>query len=255
MNLHTIATTIALACIAITACGDPCLPTINADTLIIPPADDCKADTSGDVSSSGASSSGGACEPPPVQADAPTCASVPQPGNLWGPCIEGACNEGFCRETGMGSLCMATCDGCGCEVFDCFGGTCLDDGECAPHCDVATAQCPAPGMLCDTDAQLCVYPSAPTCMVPAGEAYGPCGPGWTCADGLACNISDDAKSSMCVPGDCTNVWCNNGPCQTNTPTCQTSSLCAYVCDDVSDCIDGQVCAKNGAKSFCQWPQQ
>jgi len=173
----TIIAFLALAPIA-SACGDPCLPTFTADTLLIAPVlVDCEAITSSTSPSTGGGTStitGTSTDASTTGADeciaplpAPTCAAVPDAGTAWGPCIIGGvgCSDGSkCHVSQLGSVCMPSCDvaaGCSCDAGVCLGGVCTEDGTCgAQTCTASGEPCPLPGQVCDFNggAPLCVYP-------------------------------------------------------------------------------------------------
>ena len=147
----------SMLALATAACGgDPCIPTIIADTSIIAAADDCISEdnTPGDESSSGSM-----C-PMPVEVDTPTCATSPQAGEAWGRCfVTMDCNDGLdCRVTGAGGVCVPPCGECGCPAdFGCFGGVCEATDACVPQCEAGDV-CPGVGMHCDSIAGICIYP-------------------------------------------------------------------------------------------------
>lgn len=155
---------------ALGACGgDECLPTINADTLILgadpicvttdelSTGDGSSGDASTGSSSGEAVTSGGACEPPAD--DGLICGAVPEAGKMWGPCAEGSVclGDAVCMIGDKGDVCIPACDDCGCPNDGCFGGTCTL-GACLPACVAVGDPCPAPGMVCDFMAGACVWP-------------------------------------------------------------------------------------------------
>lgn len=154
---HTRYILTSMLALATAACGgDPCIPTIIADTSIIAAADDCISEdsTPGDESSSGSM-----C-PMPVEVDAPTCVTSPQAGEAWGRCfVTMDCNDGLdCRVTGAGGVCVPPCGECGCPAdFGCFGGVCEATDACVPQCEAGDV-CPGVGMHCDSIAGICIYP-------------------------------------------------------------------------------------------------
>lgn len=264
-NLIYIAIAAAVASLFTSGCGDPCLPTIGADTIIIPAEEQCggadstSIDPTGDASTgamdSDSATTGPVCEPPPFPVDAPTCISIPNAGEPWGPCFAvGTCNDGvFCRQTAVGSLCQAECDDCGCESFKCLGGTCLADGECSPQCEAVGDPCPVPTMVCDPSVKMCVYPEkGPECTQEKGKEWGPCDDG-VCSDGSTCIASNGADicSPNCLPGGdpCGVAECKSGDiggpvCNANGPT----TACGYECETADDCGQGQVCNLH----LCMW---
>ena len=127
----------SMLALATAACGgDPCIPTINADT------------------------SSGSMRPMPVEVDTPTCATSPQAGEAWGRCfVTMDCNDGLdCRVTGAGGVCVPPCGECGCPAdFGCFGGVCEATDACVPQCEAGDV-CPGVGMHCDSLAGICIYP-------------------------------------------------------------------------------------------------
>lgn len=83
-----------------------------------------------------------------------------QPGDPWGPCVDGTCNEigVFCMMHPNGNVCMPACDDAGpkCNAGGCSGGTCLPNGACAKLCEV-DADC-LDGMHCNLEG------ASPVCM-------------------------------------------------------------------------------------------
>lgn len=170
-------TALTASALGAVACGDPCMPTITADTLIAPALIDCEADmstgsggtsdasTAVDTTGSGdASSTTGDPVTPigPKPDPLPVCIAIPVAGEEWGPCVNGECAAGlFCKVSGMGDVCLAACDVPGpCSAEKCLGGTCdMDIGACAPPCEAVGDPCPLPGMQCDFNggAPLCVH--------------------------------------------------------------------------------------------------
>lgn len=160
---------------ALASCGDPCLPTFTADTVITPANDVCfiatdeassTSDTSTDITGTGSDTSSTTADPVstlgPKPDALPVCVAIPGAGEEWGPCIDGECAEGlFCKVSGMGDVCLAACDVSGpCNTAKCLGGTCdMDIGACAPPCEAVGDPCPLPGMQCDFNggAPLCVH--------------------------------------------------------------------------------------------------
>lgn len=260
MNTSIIRISLILSMVA--ACGDPCLPTINADTLVEPAEEACLMST-GAGSTSGTSAADstatGAVECPGFGSVA--CGTVPSNGDAWGPCLEGACapGQGECLATGLGDICVPACGDCGCPDFEatCDNGTCTVDAApvCVPGCVAVGDPCPLPGMTCDPSVKACVYvQQAPACPG-AGEQWGPCAPGGACVDGLTCINSGSAWT--CAPA-CNGMACDepsacaspaaNLTCNANGPT----MACGYECIDASACAPGQVC--DPAFSLCMWPQ-
>lgn len=241
---------IAFLILALAACGDdPCLPTILADTSIIPAEQECDGGTTS--STTGDNTTGDICEAPPI--DAFICADVPEAGTMWGPCDDGSCGVGaFCitSKTG-GEVCAPACGECGCPNLGCFGGTCNDPGACLPACDAVGDPCPVPGMVCAPDVGACVWPVAEVCVPKAGEAWGPCD-GGACKDGSLC--VGTATADICA------MPCDGGnPCAAdvcimdaaNLPTCGGTDLgdvCLYQCTGITDCAAGQTCTVDG----CLW---
>ena len=145
---------IAALTLALPACGDPCMPTVLADTEIIPAEDACLPD-----SESGGTTTGETCEPVPV-VDAPVCIAEPGVGGMWGPCGDNACGDGMlCATFGEARLCAPLCDECGCPGDGiCLGGACSAEGAapsmCLPMCATAD-DCPFDGMACNSG--VCSY--------------------------------------------------------------------------------------------------
>jgi len=279
MKTHaTMFTTLfTLSLLAPGGCGDPCLPTFSADTLIIAPAEECLPvdstgvgpwttgaveSTGGGIESTGVgpwTTGDGECIPPVAEA-VPFCAGVPEAGEAWGPCINGTdCTEGECKTTALGNVCLNECDGieCVCKTPKCFGGSC-DDGACIPACKDSTP-CGPLGMVCDADAGHCVYPNvnppAPACQPPVGTAWAPCA-GWGCDDGLVCVHNNYA--SICAP-DFNSVGglCPVDLCMPTFPQIVTidaeTIVCGNPCNDDAQCHSGQVCGKSKTQSICVWP--
>lgn len=144
------------------ACGDPCLPTVLADTSVIAADADCvETDTTGIAETDNASSSVGSSSDGSSSSgnDAPlnplTCVAVPEAGKFWGPCIAGTCNEGACELSGDTSICVPGCTEDPCNIGVCFPGTCNDKWQCIAPCD-GPEDC-APGMVCN-DLKHCAWP-------------------------------------------------------------------------------------------------
>ena len=165
----TIIAFLALASIA-SACGDPCLPTFTADTLLIAPVlVDCEAitsSTSTDITSGTGDTSTTTADPvsplDPKPDALPVCIAIPGAGEEWGPCIDGQCAEGLsCKVSGKGDVCIAACDVPGpCNTDKCLGGTCdMDLGACVAPCKAVGDPCPLPGMQC-------LFGAAPLCAHP-----------------------------------------------------------------------------------------
>lgn len=248
---------LAFFLLALAACGDdPCLPTILADTSIIPAEQECDGSTGDPTTGGGDSTTGDICEAPPI--DALICAAVPEAGTMWGPCDDGSCGVGaFCitSKTG-GEVCAPACGECGCPNLGCFGGTCNDPGACLPACDAVGDPCPVPGMQCAPDVGACVWPKVDECVPAVGEAWGPCEPSGACADGLVCESSIDATADHCVPLCSWNgPACEADACADSPAVCQTSGICGDPCTGLTDCQDGQVCAAQPNGGFCMWPIQ
>ena len=150
------------------ACGDPCLPTFTADTVIVPSDDVCLT-TTDKASSEGSTSvdiTGTTADPVstlgPKPDALPVCVAIPGAGEEWGPCVNGECAAGlFCKVSGMGDVCLAACDVSGpCNTAKCLGGTCdMEIGACVAPCEAVGDPCPLPGMQCDFNggAPLCVH--------------------------------------------------------------------------------------------------
>ena len=237
------------------ACGDPCLPTISADTLIKPAAEECFENGS----SSAAETTGDpvTCEPAEDFAGF-VCVATPQPGEAWGPCLDdNTCTDGFCRSTGIGDICLSACTDCGCDNFKCTGGTCEANGACVPSCDSETA-C-LNGTVCDVAEGLCVYPDVkpPACQPPTGSAWAPCDNG-TCDAGLFCIQGETA--SMCAP-DFNSVGgqCPLDLCMATMPQLVTidaaTLICGHPCNVAADCHSGQICSKSKTAQICMWPTE
>lgn len=153
MRLHFLAPSLLLTIAS--ACGDPCLPTVFADTSVIAADEDCVPDgTTGNGASTDGASSGvsvtsttadestGAVEPNPL-----TCIAVPKAGKFWGPCINGTCVEGACEESAGTSICVPGCTEDPCNIGVCFPGVCDHKWQCVGPCD-GPEDC-APGMVCN----------------------------------------------------------------------------------------------------------
>lgn len=252
MNLKTTITPIAILALALAACGgDPCLPTILADTSIIPAEEVCDGGSTSTNTTTGDSSTGDLCPVPPI--DALICAAVPSAGEMWGPCAEGlSCAPGStCIVGTAGNVCAPACDDCGCPNLGCFGGTCSAENACVPACVAVGDPCPVPGMQCAPDVGACVWPEVKACAPKAGDAWGPCNNG-TCKDGSVC--VGTATADICAAS------CDGGnPCAAdvcimeaaNLPTCGGTSLgdvCLYQCTGITDCAAGQTCTVDG----CLW---
>lgn len=169
---------LALASIA-SACGDPCLPTFNADTVIVAADDICFITTdeasgsTGGTSTDITSGTGGTGDTSSTTADPvspldpkpdalPVCIAIPGAGEEWGPCMDGQCAEGLsCKVSGKGDVCIAACDVPGpCNTAKCIGGTCdMDLGACVAPCKAVGDPCPLPGMQC-------LFGAAPLCAHP-----------------------------------------------------------------------------------------
>jgi len=168
----TIIAFLALAPIA-SACGDPCLPTFTADTLLIAPVlVDCEAITSststditsgtGDTGDTSTTTADPVSPLDPKPDALPVCIAIPGAGEEWGPCIDGQCAEGLsCKVSGKGDVCIAACDVPGpCNTAKCLGGTCdMDLGACVAPCKAVGDPCPLPGMQC-------LFGAAPLCAHP-----------------------------------------------------------------------------------------
>ena len=171
-------TALAASALGAGACGDPCMPTLTADTLIAPVFIDCEADTStgsgtgdastaaditGDTSSDTSSTTADPVTPIDPKPDPlPVCIAIPVAGEEWGPCIDGQCAEGLsCKVSGKGDVCIAACDVPGpCNTAKCLGGTCdMDLGACVAPCKAVGDPCPLPGMQC-------LFGAAPLCAHP-----------------------------------------------------------------------------------------
>ena len=258
MNLKTTITPIAILALALAASplacgGDPCLPTILADTSIIPAEEMC--DDGSTSTTTGDSSTGDMCPVPPI--DALICAAVPSAGEMWGPCAEDpSCMLGFtCIVGAAGNVCAPACDDCGCPNLGCFGGTCSAENACVPACVAVGDPCPVPGMQCAPDVGACVWPSAvEKCNgINVGEVWWPCDNG-ACSDGSAC--VDSGTAWICAPV-CEGDACGADPfaCESeaaNTPTCGTATTCHYDCTAITECAQGQVCDANLGQ--CMWPK-
>jgi hypothetical protein len=169
-----------LASILLIACGDPCLPTVFADTSIIAADEDCVPDgtstSTGDDTGASESATSGAdecnadidcpegqvcdlsvvdhvCLPTPPQ-NPLTCVAVPEAGKFWGPCLNGTCVEGACEESAGTSICVPGCTEDPCNLGVCFPGVCNDKWQCIAPCD-GPEDC-APGMVCN-DAGHCAW--------------------------------------------------------------------------------------------------
>ncbi len=177
-----------IAILSLTACGDPCLPSIKGGVIIA--AEECPDDDTGESSSDGSSDEGeshGETDSPPCNSDEDcmdgdvcdlhtnTCEDeddmdpvlvcedeVVQVGDAWGPCDKnGACLDtgNWCFSFAVGNVCIPVCAG-DCPDFQCSGGTCTNAQKCIPVCD-DDADCPM-GMACVIQAMplpsMCVHP-------------------------------------------------------------------------------------------------
>lgn len=155
------------------ACGDPCLPTANADTLIIGADDVCWITSdpgSGDGSSGDVTGGevcsvadpcdaqdmcvGGACVPIP-----PVVACPDAEGAMWGACdLTGGCVVGAsCLFGDGGWICVPDCD---------------DANACGPNqCDPANAGLP----ICVPDEHLCAFECVTSTDCHAGQVCGQVG--------------------------------------------------------------------------------
>ncbi len=157
---YLLASMLALATIA--CGGDPCLPTINADTSILPPAEECYGgDDETSTGNSGESSSETSIDPTggPAVCDA-------MPGVAWGPCPLGECEEGsFCLALDDASMCMPHCTDLICKTDDPCKSivaqpvSCNANGAtfmCGHECDALT-EC-GDGQVCNQAVNLCMWP-------------------------------------------------------------------------------------------------
>lgn len=231
-----------LASLTTVACGDPCLPTYQADTLIIAPADICwlttdaGSDTGDTVTATTTDiTGGGLCEL--------------APGLMWGPCDDGVCygDGAFCLKTPTGSICVSGCKDEACPELGCANpGVCAVTGACVPSCADGCEE----GQVCDVATDTCVWP-APACVPAGGALWGPCWDG-ACQDGLC--VAGPGGETLCAPacvgGDpCVPDMC--GP-PSPAPICQTSGICGYACDPEHPCDAGQACVAQGPVSVCMW---
>lgn len=142
-----------LASILLIACGDPCLPTVFADTSVIAADEDCVPDsTTGDDASTDGASSGVSVtsttdESTGAGQNPLTCVAVPEAGRFWGPCLNGACIEGACEAANGTSICVPGCTEDPCNIGVCFPGVCDHKWQCVAPCD-GPEDC-APGMVCN----------------------------------------------------------------------------------------------------------
>lgn len=262
MSTTTRISSLLLASLAVVACNPcatetPIATGIGDFTEVCWITTDAADDTGASDSSASDSYSSGVtsdiCEPDP--ATEPTCDADPQPGKFWGVCNidDGGCDEGFCRTTDLGSICMPACDDCGCVVPGCFGGTCEVTGACVPACDGADDVCPGAGMICDVEAGQCVWPAIDVCEPGVGELYGPCDDTGGCLGELQCDLGADA--SICVEKCVGAFLCAAELCGAPSPApkCQPGGLCGSHCDDAVGCDPGQVC--DAASSVCMWPNK
>lgn len=259
-----------LASLAV-ACGDPCLPTYQADTLIVAPADICwlttdqetsdPSESSGTGSTSVSTTGAGVC-----QADSecgvgeicdlsvahcipdPTVCEL-APGLPWGPCDDGVCygEAVFCLHTTDGSICAPACKDESCPDLGCSNpGVCAPTGACVPSCSQGCEE----GQACDAATDTCVWP-ADICVPAGGALWGPCLDG-ACQDGQC--VAGPGGETLCAPtcvgGDpCTPDAC--GP-PSPAPLCQTSGICGYACDPEHPCAAGHACVAQGPVSVCMW---
>jgi len=251
---------LSMLALSVVGCGEPCLPTILADTSIIPAEQVCDGSTGNGTSTTSITGAMNAtddmCPVPPI--DAFVCPAVPEVGTMWGPCAEDlSCAPGsMCIiSPNIGNVCAPQCDDCGCPNLGCFGGTCNADNACAPTCVAVGDPCPVPVMQCAPDAGACVWPSAvEKCNgINVGEVWWPCDNG-ACSDGSAC--VDSGTAWICAPV-CEGDACGADPfaCESeaaNTPTCGTATTCHYDCTAITECAQGQVCDANLGQ--CMWPK-
>lgn len=249
---NLIPTTILLLSLSLAACGDPCLPSFQADTLILGADDVCFLTTDAETAATGStiSTSTGDTDTGGVTGGA-VCEQAP--GLAWGPCnAEGQCDAGpgtFCIATSVGNVCAPACGNDGCLDLGCdMTGKCLVTGACVPACDDATG-C-SDGMVCDPTLAMCVWPF-PSCTPPKGELWGPCDDG-ACTGGV-CSTGPDG-ANMCAPACTGNAPCEPDKCAAPSPgaVCQTSGICGYSCDAEHPCDDGKVCTPQGPISVCLW---
>lgn len=238
------------------ACGDdPCLPTVIADTSIIPAAEMCTTGEPMGGSASSGVATGPACEPQ-VVVDPPVCIADPSHGSQWGACLFGnVCNLGLiCHQGQVGSVCVSQCDECGCVGADnCIGGTCTDADECVPKCVAAGDACPL-NMECDPGLGMCVRPGgSDACTIAIGKMWGPCDAG-ACEAGAECIFF--ATADICAP-TCLGLGttCDADECgpQFAIATCNPvdghdGGLCTQECMSDIDCAAGQSCTEQG----CLW---
>lgn len=155
------------------ACGDPCLPTIHADTLIAGVDDICwittdaetDDDSGSDVTGGGPCSVASPCAKYDMCVDG-VCVPIPPviacpdvEGVMWGACdVTGGCVDGStCLFGDGGWVCVPDCD---------------DANACGPdQCDPANAGLP----ICLPDEHLCAFECVTSTDCHAGQVCGQVG--------------------------------------------------------------------------------
>lgn len=90
------------------------------------------------------------------------CAWPPlAPGGAWTPC-DGGCDGGFCIQSSAGSVCLPACDDGACKspadaCGDELPAECAPTGACILPCDPEGECWGSPGMVCDHDADMCMF--------------------------------------------------------------------------------------------------
>jgi len=161
-------------------------------------------------------------------------------------CTESCPGDGVCEPFHRGGICV---DGCA-SAADCRAGyDCLhtaDNGPfaCTPSCKLLGC---APGETCEEGTGACMH-DGPS---PAGGA---CLTSVECADNGRCL----SESETGVPGGFCSVRCDSDADCGNGLLCESAgwySMCASVCERVSDCREGYSCWPSDAHAgfgIC-WP--
>ena len=127
-------------------------------------------------------------------------------------CCGAVGNSGVCQLDTLGvprcyglAACRMTGETCAFSGDCCNGLPCVPDGSGILHCG-ATA-CVSMGGTCTATADCC---NGATCVFMAGQTYGTCGTGGTCAqDGQSCKQDGDCCDRDCnVPGSNPVMSCN-----------------------------------------------
>lgn len=178
-------------------------------------------------------------------------------GSKFGPCT-GEFPYGSC---GAGSTCMAFDDGAAQGWYcapDCDDNDPQGVQECASNICEAPAICEPSGVYgiaCDEWSDCtggsfcyaghCMWPANSACII--GEAYGPCGEGGMCGQGLTCvpRFEGTDQGWYCAPGcdSCNapeNIACRDELADGAASFCENDH-CALACAVDGDCADGALC--------------